>query len=201
MSGTPSPDVDRLLVASRSNHSRRLGSPRSRRIRPSTGGTTLAVDGHMEVSVDGNGRPPVVEVRDLVKRYRKSKVNAVDGVSFSVRRGEVFGLLGPNGAGKTTTVGILTTRVRRTGGTARVGGVDVGVDPVRARRLVAVVPQRNNLDRSLSIRQNLLFHAAYHGVPAPERTRRADQLLEEFGLAGRADEKPDMFSGGQAQRA
>jgi ABC-2 type transport system ATP-binding protein len=155
----------------------------------------------MEVSVDGNGQAPVVvEVRDLVKQYRKSKVNAVDGVSFAVRRGEVFGLLGPNGAGKTTTVGILTTRVRRTGGTASVSGVDVGVDPVRARSLVAVVPQRNNLDRSLSIRQNLLFHAAYHGVPAAERARRADALLEEFGLLERADEKPDMFSGGQAQR-
>jgi ABC-2 type transport system ATP-binding protein len=141
-----------------------------------------------------------VEVRDLVKRYRKAKTSAVDGVSFAVRRGEVFGLLGPNGAGKTTTVGILTTRVKPTSGTARVGGVDVGVDPVRTRQLVAVVPQRNNLDRSLSIRQNLLFHAAYHGVPAAERTRRADQLLAEFGLDGRADDKPDMFSGGQAQR-
>jgi ABC-2 type transport system ATP-binding protein len=150
--------------------------------------------------MEGNGQGPVVEVRDLVKRYRKAKVNAVDGVSFAVRRGEVFGLLGPNGAGKTTTVGILTTRVRRTGGTASVSGVDVGDDPVRARRLVAVVPQRNNLDRSLSIRQNLLFHAAYHGVPAAERTRRAAELLEEFGLADRADDKPDMFSGGQAQR-
>jgi ABC-2 type transport system ATP-binding protein len=150
--------------------------------------------------VNGNGQAPVVEVRDLVKRYRKAKGNAVDGVSFEVRRGEVFGLLGPNGAGKTTTVGVLTTRVRPTGGTASVSGVDVGADPVRARSLVAVVPQRNNLDRSLSIRQNLLFHAAYHGVPAAERARRADALLEEFGLADRADDKPDMFSGGQAQR-
>ena len=138
--------------------------------------------------MDGNGQPPVVEVGDLVKQYRKSKVNAVDGVSFAVRRGEVFGLLGPNGAGKTTTVGILTTRVRRTGGTASVSGVDVGVDPVRARSLVAVVPQRNNLDRSLSIRQNLLFHAAYHGVPAAERARRAGELLGVFGLAERADD-------------
>ncbi|HET9290897.1 MAG TPA: ABC transporter ATP-binding protein [Actinomycetes bacterium] len=154
----------------------------------------------MEVAVEDNGHVPVVEVRDLVKRYRKAKVNAVDGVSFTVRRGEVFGLLGPNGAGKTTTVGVLTTRVRRTGGTASVSGVDVGVHPVRARSLVAVVPQRNNLDRSLSISQNLLFHAAYHGVPAAERARRADALLEEFGLADRADDKPDMFSGGQAQR-
>jgi ABC-2 type transport system ATP-binding protein len=152
------------------------------------------------VSMDGNGQLPVVEVRDLVKRYRKARTNAVDGVSFAVRRGEVFGLLGPNGAGKTTTVGILTTRVRRTAGAALVSGVDVGADPVRARSLVAVVPQRNNLDRSLSIRQNLLFHAAYHGVPAAERARRADELLAEFGLAERADDKPDMFSGGQAQR-
>ncbi|HZA85002.1 MAG TPA: ABC transporter ATP-binding protein, partial [Actinomycetes bacterium] len=71
---------------------------------------------------------------------------------------------------------------------------------VRARRLVAVVPQRNNLDRSLSIRQNLLFHAAYHGVPAAEGARRTDALLKEFGLADRAGDKPDMFSGGQAQR-
>ena len=149
---------------------------------------------------NGNGQGPVVEVRDLVKRYRKARTNAVDGVSFAVRRGEVFGLLGPNGAGKTTTVGVLTTRVRRSGGTASVSGVDVGADPVRARSLVAVVPQRNNLDRSLSIRQNLLFHAAYHGVPAAERVRRADALLEEFGLAERAGDKPDMFSGGQAQR-
>ncbi len=146
------------------------------------------------------GTAPAVEVRDLVKRYPKGRVNAVDGVSFAVTPGEVFGLLGPNGAGKTTTVGVLTTRVRPTGGVACVGGIDVAADPVRARRLVAVVPQRNNLDRSLSIRQNLLFHAAYHGVPTDERTHRADALLEEFGLAERADDKPDMFSGGQAQR-
>jgi ABC-2 type transport system ATP-binding protein len=139
----------------------------------------------------GTGGTPAVEVRDLVKRYPKSPVNAVDGVSFQVRRGEVFGLLGPNGAGKTTTVGILTTRVKPTSGEARVGGVDVAADPVAARRLVAVVPQRNNLDRSLSIRQNLLFHAAYHGMPAPQRTRRAAELLAEFGLADRADDKPD----------
>ena len=154
----------------------------------------------VEQQRQGNGAVPAVEVRDLVKRYPKGRVNAVDGASFTVTPGEVFGLLGPNGAGKTTTIGILTTRVRRTGGVACVAGVDVGADPVRARRLVGVVPQRNNLDRSLSVRQNLLFHAAYHGVPAAERARRADALLEEFGLAERAGEKVDFFSGGQAQR-
>src|SRR6185437_15793997 len=92
------------------------------------------------------------------------------------------------------------TRVRPTGGRAMVGGVDVMRDPVRARQQVAVVPQRSNLDRSLSIRDNLIFHAAYHGVPARERERRADDLLEQFGLLDRAGDKPDFFSGGQGQR-
>ena len=137
---------------------------------------------------------------DLVKRYPKSPVNAVDGVSFEVQRGEVFGLLGPNGAGKTTTVGVLTTRVLPTSGTASVAGVDVVRDPVRARSRLAVIPQRSNLDRAISIRNNLVFHAAYHGVPAKERGRRADELLGQFGLLERANVKPDMFSGGQAQR-
>jgi ABC-2 type transport system ATP-binding protein len=143
---------------------------------------------------------PAVEVVDLVKRYPKSPVNAVDGVSFGVPRGEVFGLLGPNGAGKTTTVGMLTTRVRPTAGMARIGGVDVVRDPVRARVQLAVVPQQSNLDRSISIRHNLTFHAAYHGVPALERDERADELLDQFGLLDRAKDKPDFFSGGQSQR-
>jgi ABC-2 type transport system ATP-binding protein len=139
-------------------------------------------------------------VSELVKRYPKSPVNAVDGISFTVEPGEVLGLLGPNGAGKTTTVGMLTTRVKPTAGRARVGGVDVMSDPVGARSRLAVVPQRSNLDRSISIRKNLTFHAAYHGVPAAEATTRADELLGQFGLLERADVKPDMFSGGQAQR-
>ena len=143
---------------------------------------------------------PAVEVSELVKRYPRSPVNAVDGVSFSVAAAEVFGLLGPNGAGKTTTVGILTTRVRPTAGSARIGGVDVVRDPVHARRELAVVPQRSNLDRSVSIRDNLTFHAAYHGVPPRERQARADELLGQFGLLERANVKPDFFSGGQSQR-
>jgi ABC-2 type transport system ATP-binding protein len=142
----------------------------------------------------------ILEVADLVKRYPKSPVNAVDGVSFSAERGEVFGLLGPNGAGKTTTVGILTTMARPTAGTARIDGVDVVSQPVLARKQLAVVPQRSNLDRSISIRDNLIFHAAYHGVPAREREARADEILEQFGLLDRANIKPDFFSGGQSQR-
>ena len=141
-----------------------------------------------------------IVVDQLVKRYPKATVNAVDGITFEVASGEIFGLLGPNGAGKTTTVGILTTRVRLTSGRGFVGGVDVARDPVAARARLAVVPQRNNLDRALTIRDNLLFHAAYHGVPRSEARRRAGELLEAFGLTEKADGKPDFVSGGQAQR-
>ena len=141
-----------------------------------------------------------VVVEELVKRYGKSPRPAVDGLGFRVRAGEVFGLLGPNGAGKTTTVGVLTTRVLPTGGRALVHDVDVVADPQRARQLLAVVPQRNNLDRSLNVKQNLLFHAAYHGVARGERTRLADEILERMGLTGHAKAAIDTLSGGQAQR-
>ena len=141
-----------------------------------------------------------VEVRQLVKRYPKAQTDAVDRLSFGVVHGEIFGLLGPNGAGKSTTIGVLTTRVRPTAGQALIAGVDVVATPRTVRRLLGVVPQRNNLDRSLSVRQNLLFHAAYHGVPKALRTRRADALLEQFALTDRANDKPEYFSGGQNQR-
>jgi ABC-2 type transport system ATP-binding protein len=141
-----------------------------------------------------------VQVTDLVKRYPGRPVNAVDGISFTVARGEVFGLLGPNGAGKTTTIGVLTTRVLPTSGTASVAGVDVAADPVTARSRLSVVPQRSNLDRALTARQNLVFHAAYHGIGRAERNRRADALLEQLGLGGRGGDKVDDYSGGMAQR-
>jgi ABC-2 type transport system ATP-binding protein len=150
----------------------------------------------------GADRPAgfAVQVIDLVKRYPGRPVNAVDGISFAVRRGEVFGLLGPNGAGKTTTIGVLTTRVLPTSGSVSVAGVDVAADPVTARSRLSVVPQRSNLDRALTARQNLVFHAAYHGVGRAERNRRADALLEQLGLGGRGGDKVDDYSGGMAQR-
>jgi ABC-2 type transport system ATP-binding protein len=151
----------------------------------------------MQGTTDGRA---AVEVIDLVKRYPKRDTNAVDGISFQVATGECFGLLGPNGAGKTTTIGVLTTRVKPTGGSAFVAGVDVVAVPVRARTQLGVVPQRPNLDRSLDVRQNLLFHASYHGVPAKVREARAVELLDQFGLADRAKDKIDRLSGGQAQR-
>jgi ABC-2 type transport system ATP-binding protein len=145
------------------------------------------------------GRPRV-EVVDLHKRYPRRPVDVVDGLSFEVAPGEVFGLLGPNGAGKTTTMGILTTRVLPTAGVVRLAGLDVVAEPARARAALAVVPQRNNLDRSLTIRQNLVFHASYHLVKRRRSEARADELLEQFGLADVAGESADDLSGGQAQR-
>ena len=141
-----------------------------------------------------------VVVENLVKRYGKDPVPAVDGVSFTVGSGEILGLLGPNGAGKTTTIGVLTTRVRPDAGRAFVGGIDVVNNPVAAKTRLAVVPQRNNLDRALSIRQNLLFHAAYHGVAPRIRQARATALLDQFELTDRQNDKIDKLSGGQAQR-
>jgi ABC-2 type transport system ATP-binding protein len=81
-----------------------------------------------------------------------------------------------------------------------VSGIDVGAEPVAARARLAVVPQRTNLDRALTARQNLVFHAAYHGVPVAERGRRADLMLEQFGLGDRGGDKVDKYSGGMAQR-
>ncbi len=139
---------------------------------------------------DGNPGDQAVEVAELYKRYPKAPIDSLAGVSFQVHRGEVFGFLGPNGAGKTTTIGILTTRIRPTRGRALVAGVDVVADPVGARRVLGVVPQQNNLDRSLSVRQNLLFHASYHGVPRGRRQQLADELLEQFGLGDRGAAGP-----------
>src|SRR4029079_15538246 len=142
----------------------------------------------------------IILVEGLEKQYPRSPVKAVNGISFTVEPGEVFGLLGPNGAGKTTTIGVLTTRVLPTGGRATIAGVDVVADPVGAKPHVAVVPQRNNLDRSLTAIENLTFHGAYFGVTRSERTRRAMELLKQFGLGERAKDKVDKYSGGMAQR-
>ncbi len=143
---------------------------------------------------------PAIEVRDLVKRYQKSKTNAVDGVSFQVRRGEIFGLWGPNGAGKTTTIGIFITSAVPTSGSCAVMGIDVAEDPLSVKQRIAVVPQQSNLDRRLRVREILTFHAAYHSVGREEREERADKLLGQLGLADRKNEKINRFSRGMAQR-
>src|SRR6202048_3565411 len=130
----------------------------------------------------------------------KPQIVALDGLSLEVLPGEIFGLLGPNGAGKSTTVGILTTRVRPTGGQAWIGEHDVWMEQVAVKRLIGVVAQRPNLDFSLTAREILVFHGAYFGQDSQERVRRAEALLDRFKLRDRADQMVRGFSGGMMQR-
>jgi ABC-2 type transport system ATP-binding protein len=146
----------------------------------------------------------ILSVDNLVKTYpgtRKTPpVEAVKGVSFEVAPGEFFGLLGPNGAGKSTTLGCITTLVRPTAGRVMVDGIDVARRPTQAKRRLAVVPQTRNLDRDLTVREVLTFHAAYFGLPAAERNARADRLLADMQLTEKANVKPLTLSGGLQQR-
>ncbi len=107
--------------------------------------------------------PPVIEVEELVKRYRKATTPAVDGVSLEVTRGEFFTLLGPNGAGKTTTISVLTTTLLPSAGTVRVAGFDVVRDAGVVRRRVGIIFQQPSLDRNLTGEQNIRLHAILYG--------------------------------------
>ncbi|MGQ0803151.1 MAG: ATP-binding cassette domain-containing protein [Actinomycetota bacterium] len=145
----------------------------------------------------------VIRTEALTKVYASKggpSVTAVDHLDLGVRPGEIFGLLGPNGAGKTTTVGMLTTRVVPTSGRAWVGGVDVSADPVATKQMIGVVPQESTLDRALSVWENLYFHGRYFGMDARAARRAADETLERFRLADRANAEILELSGGMAQR-
>ena len=140
-----------------------------------------------------------IEVRDLSKTY-PGGVEAVTNVSFDVGRGEVFGLLGPNGAGKSTTVGMLTTTIAPTSGTARLAGVDVTADPLAARRMSAVVFQEAVVDRSLSGRRNLDVHARLWGLRSEEAAARITAVVDAFDLGALVDRPVRTFSGGERRR-
>src|SRR5258708_5941580 len=122
------------------------------------------------------------------KQPPKTQIPALDGLSLEVAPGEIFCLLGPNGAGKSTTVGVLTTRVRPSGGQAWIGEHEVWTNQVAVKLLIGVVPQRPNLDFSLTAREILTYHGAYFGLSSKERTARADELLERFKLGDRANQ-------------
>ena len=130
----------------------------------------------------------------------RGEIVALRGLDLTVPEGEFFGLLGPNGAGKTTTIGILTTRVRPTSGTAWVAGVDVRANPAAVRRRIGVVPQRPNPDRSLNVGENLVFHSTYFGIPRRSAEARAAALLARLGISDKAHASVDTLSGGQQQR-
>jgi ABC-2 type transport system ATP-binding protein len=124
----------------------------------------------------------------------------VDNLDMDVRHGEIFGLLGPNGAGKTTTVGMLTTLVIPTGGKAIVAGIDVVAQPALVKQVIGVVSQSNNLDRALTVWENLYYHGLFFGMKAKESREAADRLLVEFRLTERAKAEVMAISGGMAKR-
>ena len=148
---------------------------------------------------DPDALVPTVEAIGLTKTY-SGGVEAVRGIDFAVAAGEVFGLLGPNGAGKSTTIGMLTTTVAPTSGTARLAGHDVVADPLAARAVSSVVFQEAVVDRALSGRRNLELHARLWGVtPAVARTRIAD-VTDAFGLGEVLARPVESYSGGQRRR-
>ena len=135
-----------------------------------------------------------IEVSNLSKTY-PGGVEAVKGIDFDVSPGEVFGLLGPNGAGKSTTIGMLTTTVRPTGGSARLAGHDVATEPLAARAESSVVFQEQVLDRSLTARRNLEIHARLWGVEP-----RVEEIASAFGLDELLERPVGTLSGGQRRR-
>jgi ABC-2 type transport system ATP-binding protein len=142
-------------------------------------------------------------VEDLVKVFHprgRAQVRAVDGLSFAIAPGQIFGLLGPNGAGKTTTLRILTTLIRPTSGRALVAGHDVTKDPLAVRRQIAVVVQESAAELFLSVRDNLVTFGRFHGLRGADLRTRVDTALERFGLAPEASRKAMDLSGGFRRR-
>jgi ABC-2 type transport system ATP-binding protein len=144
-----------------------------------------------------------IDVENLGKVFHRRgapPVRAVDGLTFAVTRGSIFGLLGPNGAGKTTTLRILTTLARPTEGRAVVAGFDVVKAPLEVRRRIAVVIQEQAADLLLTVLDNLVSYARFHGMSGAEGRRRAAAVLEQFGLVEQSSRKVQDLSGGFRRR-
>jgi lipooligosaccharide transport system ATP-binding protein len=139
-----------------------------------------------------------VTARDLRKHY--DGVVAVDGIDFDVSPGECFGFLGPNGAGKTTTMKMIYGLAGVEGGTLQVLGRDVARERRAVKARLGVVPQEENLDRELSVRENLLVQAGYFGLAEDQAEDRVTELLRFSTLAARADSNPRQLSGGMRRR-
>ncbi len=145
----------------------------------------------------------ILRTENLKKSYSTTKtktVEAVRGISFDVKRGEVFGFLGPNGAGKSTTISMVTTQLVPTSGKIFIDEKSILENPAEARRKIGVVAQHNNLDRGLTARENLIYHANYFGIDNKTANERADEYLEKFGLTERQNDYVRSYSGGMAQR-
>jgi lipooligosaccharide transport system ATP-binding protein len=140
----------------------------------------------------------LIYARGLTKTF--GKLQAVDAIDFSVSRGEAFGFLGPNGAGKSSTMRMIAAVSPRTGGDLRVLGLDPDRDGPAIRRRLGVVPQEDNLDLELTVRENLYVYGRYFDLPRQELRERIDLLLDFAQLGERADDRVDPLSGGMKRR-
>lgn len=138
----------------------------------------------------------MIKVEGLVKHY--GKIKAVDGISFEIKQGEIFGLLGPNGAGKTTTVKVLITLTKPDAGKCFINGFDVIKEPYEIRKFIGVVPQENNLDRDLTVYENLFIYGKLHKIK--DLKVKIKNLLEIMGLWERKDTLVSKLSGGMQRR-
>ncbi len=148
----------------------------------------------------GDGTTAIVKVENLVKSYDGGKTRAVDGVSFEVRQGEIFGFLGPNGAGKSTTINMLTTLLPVTSGKAEVCGFDVHKHPNEVRRSVGVVPQDYTADEDMTGEENILLCGDLYGIPRSDSKRHSVELLGLVELQEAAKKKVSTYSGGMRRR-
>ena len=140
----------------------------------------------------------ILEVRDLVKKY--GDFTAVKGVSFDIQESEIFSLLGPNGAGKTTTISVLSTLYQPTSGDATIAGHSVTRNPMAVRKLIGVVPQELALYDDLTARENLVFWGQMYNLGGKALNDRIGEVLEQIGLADKANQRIKTFSGGMKRR-
>lgn len=140
----------------------------------------------------------IIRVENLVRRF--GGITAVDDISFSVEEGAIFGFLGPNGAGKTTTINILCTLLAPTSGKAFLNGHDCDLESSEVRKSIGIVFQDSSLDKDLTARENLIFHAYLYNVPKTERKKRVEEVLSFVELTERGNDLVKKFSGGMKRR-
>jgi ABC-2 type transport system ATP-binding protein len=153
--------------------------------------------------------PNIIEVKNLIKKYRKAKKNAIDDISFEVKEGEFFTLLGPNGAGKTTTISVLNTTLSKTSGSVKMAGLEIDENPDKVREKIGVIFQNQSLDMNLTAEENVRFHAVLYGL-YPYRPlfsmmpkayqKKVSELAEVLGIGEEIHQPIKTFSGGMKRK-
>lgn len=151
----------------------------------------------------------IIEVKNLIKRYKKASFNSVNDVSFDVYEGEFFTLLGPNGAGKTTTISVLNTTLSKTAGSVKIGGLEIEENSDQVRKQIGVIFQNQSLDQNLTAEENVRFHAVLYGLypyypvfsMMPEAYRdKVEELAEVLGIGKQIHNPIKTFSGGMKRK-